>query len=214
MVVMKHFALCALAFGLLAGSIAPRPAAAADPTPVSAMTVAGTGSIVRSPDQAVVRLEIRTNDAQASQATSQNNVAYNKLLAALHGLALPDSAIRTVGYNLNYVPRPEQLPQPVPVYQPQYGYTVDRSITVTTNRIDQAGPIVDAAVRSGVTSVGSVSYGLADNRADRRAALAAAVADAQNQAQALADAAHVRLGRILTIAPSGVAPGPRPDPGR
>jgi len=83
-------------------------------------------------------------------------------------------------------------------------------VTVTTDQTNAAGTIVDAAVASGVTSIGGVTFGMRDDRGARREALAAAVADAQAQARALADAAHVRLGRVVRMAPPGYAPGPRP----
>lgn len=209
---MNRIAHAALAIGLAASAATATPlaASAADSMPAPTLTVAGNGSITRTPDQAVVRLEIETNDDVAARATSANNAAYAKLAGALHALGLADADIKTAGYNLNYMPRPPQLPQPPPPYPPRYGYTVDRSIDVTTGRTDQAGAIIDAAVRSGVTSIGGVSFGVRDQRAAQRQALAAAVADAESQARALADAAHVRLGRILRIAPPSIGPVTRP----
>jgi hypothetical protein len=76
---------------------------------------------------------------------------------------------------------------------------VTRSATVSSDRTDQAGAIVDAAVAAGVGTVDAVSFGLRDERAAYRDAQAQAVADAQAQARGLAAAAHVRIVRLVWL---------------
>jgi uncharacterized protein YggE len=87
---------------------------------------------------------------------------------------------------------------------------VTRSVTVTNDRTDQAGAIVDAGIAAGVTNVGGVGFGLRDSRAAYREALAAAVADAESQARVLAAAGHVRIVRVVSLSAGSFSPGPRP----
>jgi hypothetical protein len=201
-----------LAAALLAVLAAVAPAAAQTPAasrPIPAqLTVSGQGSVDRAPDQATVSFSIVTNDDNAARATSANNTAYNALVARLRALGIDAAAIKTTSYYLTYNQRPLQ---PNPQFQQRYGYVVTRGVTVTTNRTDQAGAIVDAGVAAGVSNVNGVSFGLRDTRGAYRAALAAAVADADAQAQALAAAAHVRIVRILSIG-AGSYSIPRPYP--
>lgn len=162
----------------------------------------------RMPDQAVVLFSIVTNDENAGHATSSNNTTYNALVSHLGGLGIGPSAIKTAGFDVTFNPRPVQ---PNPQFPQRFGYVVTRSVSVTMPRTDQVGAVIDAAVAAGVTNVGGVTFGLRDNRGAYREALASAVADAEQQARALADAAHVRLGRIQRLAPIGpIVPGPRP----
>jgi uncharacterized protein YggE len=167
------------------------------------ITVTGRGGVERAPDEAIVAFTVETDDADATRATSANNTVYNRLMERLRGLGLPASAVRTTSYNARYNPRP---PRPNPDFPQRYGFVVSRGVTVTSDRTDRAGAIVDAAVAAGVSEVGAVTFGIKDRSAAYRSALAAAVNDAQAQARALADAAHVRLGPILAIAPLGSTP--------
>jgi uncharacterized protein YggE len=167
------------------------------------VTVTGSGAVERAPDEAIVAFTLVTDDADATRATSANNAIYNRLMERLRGLGLPASAVRTASYNVRYNPRP---PRPNPDFAQRYGFVVSRGVTVTSDRTDQAGSVVDAAVAAGVSDVGAVTFGIKDRSAAYRAALAGAVADAQAQARALADAAHVRLGPIISIAPLGAIP--------
>lgn len=202
---MKRITLAATVLAVLA---AFSPAFAQTMPPVPTLTVTGHGTVDRMPDQAIVSFSIVTNDDNAAKATSANNAAYNSLVSHLSGLGLGASAIKTTGFDVSFNPRP---PQPNPQFQQRFGYVVTRNVSVTTTRTDQVGAVIDAAVAAGVTNVNGVSFGLHDNRAAYRDALTAAVGDAEQQARALADAAHVRLGRIQHIAPAGpVLPGPRP----
>ena len=211
---MRSITLAAAALAVLA---AVSPAAAqttAVPRLPARIEVSGQGTVDRTPDRVVVAFSIVTNDDNATRATSANNSAYNALVAKLRAVGIEPAAIKTTGYYLSYNERPQQ---PNPQFAQRYGYVVTRSVSVTSDRTDQAGAIVDAGVAAGVTTVGGIAFGLRDNRAAYRAALAAAVADAQAQADALAAAARVHIVRMLSMSAGGSTaspPRPFPVPGR
>jgi uncharacterized protein YggE len=198
--------LALLGVALLTGAPAPSAAAEAAPRPAT-LTVSGQGTITRAPDRVVVSFRVESIDAQAARATAQNTTVTTALHDALTRLGIAPSAISTGAYAISYNPRP---PQPDPNVVQRYGYIVDRIVIVTVDRTDTAGPIVDAGVGAGVTGVNGVSFELRDPRAAYRAAQIAALGDAQEQARALAGAAHVRLVRLLDLAPSGGLPRPVP----
>ncbi len=173
----------------------------------STITVSGQADVDHAPDQATVGFSIVSNDDGAPRATSANNSVYNALVAKLAALGIGPAAVKTTSYNVSFNPRP---PNPNPQFAQRYGFVVSRYVTATTPRTDQVGAVIDAGIGAGVTSVGSVTFGLKDNRAVYRQALSAAIADAAAQAQALADAAHVRIVRILSIGSASNAPIPFP----
>jgi uncharacterized protein len=191
-------------------AVAPAAAQNAAPArPVPALEVAGQGTVDRMPDRVVVMLSVITNDEVASRATSANTAAYEDVAGRLRALGLQPPAIKTTGYNVAFNPRPANPPAQS-AYAIRYGYVVTRNVAVTSDRTDQAGPIIDAAVAGGATTVGGVSFGLRDPRAAYRSALAAAVADAESQAQALAAAAHLRIVRLMTVVAGSYTPVSRP----
>ena len=185
----------------LGAFLAPLSASAAAPAPgaPATLSVIGHAEIDAVPDRATVSLTIVTVDADAGRATSANNDRFLSLTRALAPLGIGADAIRTGTFGVSYNPRP---PQPDPTSSEQFGYRAARSVDILVPRTDGAGAVIDAAVAAGVTEISGVNFGLRDPRAAYRRALAAAVADAQTQAGALAAAAHVRVGRIVSIAPN------------
>jgi uncharacterized protein YggE len=198
----------ALALALVLSTAAPAAAQSAASAPrIATLSVTGEGSVTRAPDRALLSLRIETNGEQSAAATSANQTIANALTKRLAALNVPATAIATTGYGLTYTPRP---PRPDPASPQRFGYTVERSLTVTLEGIDGAGPAIDAAVAAGVSNVDGVTFTLRDPGAAQRGAQAAALADAMAQARGLAAAAHVRLVRILSIAPGGGGqPAPR-----
>lgn len=192
-----------------AAVLLPLPVAAqalpARPPAPPLMTVTGSGTVTRAPDQATVDFAVVTNDDAAARAASENNRIVAALGTRLAALGIPASAVRTVRYGMSFNPRP---PQPNPQFVQRYGYVVTRALEVTSARTGDVGAIVDAGVAAGATNVEQIAFGLHDPAAAYREALAVAVADAEAQARALAAAAHVRLGALRGIAPSGTAPSP------
>ncbi len=197
--------IAVLVVALLAGAV---PAGAAPASPAlgpATLTVSGEGSVTRIPDRVAVALRIESIAPQATRATAENTTVTNALHDALTKLGIAPAAIATTAYGISYNPAP---PQPDPRQAARYGYIVERTVTVTVDRTELAGPIVDAGVAAGITGVNGVSFQLRDPAAARRAALTAALADAQDQARTLAAAAGVRLVRLTAIAPDGNVPRP------
>lgn len=200
-------ALALLCVAMLTGLPASAAPTSGTVPHTATLTVSGEGSVTRPPDRVAIAFRIESIDAQAARATSQNATVSNALHDALTRLGIAPDAIATGSYAISYVPRP---PQPDPNLAQRYGYIVERIVTVTVDRTDTAGAIVDAGVGAGVTGINGVSFELRDPRAAYRAALTAALADAEDQARTLAAAAHLRLVRIRDIAPAGRLPQPVP----
>jgi uncharacterized protein YggE len=197
------------ALSLVLGTMLTGMAGAAEPTHPATLTVTGTGTITRAPDRATISFSIQTTDANSVAATSANAAIASAIGAKMAALGLSASATVTSSYGLSYNPRPTK---PDPSNDQRYGYTVSRTIDVTTDAIERAGPIVDAGVAAGATNVNGVSFMLRDPQAAQRAAQAAALADAVAQARALATEAGVRLVRIRSLAPGGAGGVGRPMP--
>jgi len=204
---MKRSRLVALTSLALCTALAAGAGAAELPR-TATLTVTGEATVSRAPDRAQVAFSIQTTDADSGKATSANAAIANAIDAKMAQLGLPASAVATTGYGLTYVPRPTK---PDPANDQRYGYTVNRSLTVTVDAVDRAGAVVDAGVAAGATNVDGVSFVLRDPHAAQRAAQTAALDDAVAQARGLAAAAGVRLVRILAISPGGAA-GARPVP--
>jgi uncharacterized protein len=186
---------------------AAMPAQAAH-TATTEISVSGTGTVTSTPDIATVDAAVETYAANANDAVSQNNDAYNRVVAALLRASVARTDISLSYYNVSYNPPPKDAP---PVVGARYGFTVSRSFSVKVRDIGRAGTIVDACTSSGATSINGVSFGLADSTAARAQATAKAVADARIKAEALAQAAHLHIISIESLSLDGSS-GIRPLP--
>jgi uncharacterized protein YggE len=158
------------------------PALAAGTTEI---TVSGTGSVALAPDTATVSASVETNADNAAKAVSDNNVRYDRVVAALERAGIARSDVTLSYYTVNYSPKP-QTPSP----GDRYGYTVRRQFDVKVREIGKAGTVVDACTGAGATGIDNVSFGTADPNAGRAEAIKRAVADARTTADALAKAAQ------------------------
>jgi uncharacterized protein YggE len=194
-------------FAVLAWSMVP--AVADQPAGTTAITVSGNGMVALPPDVATVNANVETNAPNASDAVGQNNVTYDRIVAALEKVGVAGSDITLAAYNVNYNPKPRIVP-PNPDGE-RYGYTVSRGFNVKVRDIGKAGRVADACTSSGATSIGGVSFGLADPSVPRAEATRKAVDDARANAEALAAAAHLHIVSIKSIdLGGGGVNGPEP----
>jgi uncharacterized protein YggE len=189
---MKRAFVCLLAAFLLTGS----QATAALPG-ITEISASGTGSVSLPPDIATVRASLQTNAASASDAVSQNNTIYDRIVAGLAKLGVARADIALDYYNVRYYARPQAAP--VNPTGEQYGYTVGRNFEVTVRKIAMAGTVTDACIDAGATEINGVAFGLSDRVAARAQAITKAIADARANAETIARSAGLRIVSIKSI---------------
>ncbi|HLY01010.1 MAG TPA: SIMPL domain-containing protein [Candidatus Cybelea sp.] len=190
---MKRTFLCLLAAFWITGGLA----AAAQPG-VTEITASGTGTVALPPDIATVRAGLQTNASSASDAVSQNNAAYDRIVGGVAKLGIARADVALDYYNVRYNPRPQTMAAN-PTGE-QFGYTVSRNFQVTVRRIGMAGTVVDACIDAGATDINGVTFGLADRVAARAQAISKAIADARANAETIARSAGLRIVSIKSIA--------------
>ncbi len=202
-----------IAFALCAFLLAPLPALAGGSSPArGVLSVHGIGIVSQMPDVADITVVIATIGNKATDVIAKNNDAYERVAAALKSLGIGANDLRTAGYNLNYNPPPNPLPKSIPAYL-HYGYSIYRNFTIHIEKIALVGKAIDACVANGANGINGVSFRIADQHNARGRALVKATADARVQAQAVAAAEHLRLGRILSITIDGATPRYFPEAG-
>ena len=186
----------------VAGVAQPHLGRAADAPPAGrTITVDGAGSVTTVPDRASFTFGAEARAATAKAALAQADDAADALVAALKKGGVRDADLQTSQVSLD--PQTSQDGTRV------IGYVASTSVTATTT-IANAGPLVDAAVAAGATTVSGPSLSSADTDALYRDALKQAVADARSKAEALATAAGLTLGAVRTVVEGGGAPVPLP----
>jgi uncharacterized protein len=174
-----------------------------DGTPAAnTITVTGTGSVTLVPDIAHVTVGVTINKTTVKAARADAATAMNAVIAAIKALGVDDKDLQTVGLNLYPQYGPNGTQQII-------GYQISEQLQVTVRDLDKVGDVVDAATASGATDVNGVSFDVSDPAKAMDDARAKAIEAARTTATAMAGAAKVTLGTVLSISESNVSsPGP------
>jgi uncharacterized protein len=174
-----------LLFAGLAGAQSPRP---------PSVQTSATASVSVAPDQARIRIGVVSQAPTGSAAAAQNATLLQSALEKLKAAAGPKAEVKTVSYSLT----------------PNYdfskggartikGYTANNVVEVITGDLASVGKIVDAATQSGANEVQSLEFTLKDQSQARAQALRKAALEARSDAEAMASALSLKLGKVIYL---------------
>jgi uncharacterized protein YggE len=201
-------AVLSRAFGaaLLTGSVAPvayaQQAPAQQPPTIF---VQGRGEVQMAPDRARVQVGMATQARTSQQAAQENNKKQAAILAAIQKLGIPAANIQTLNYNVSPVQRYDEKLKRVVID----GYQVSNIVQVETDKLEQAGQIIDAGLANGANRVAGLDFLVKDRARGQDEALAQAVASARRQAEVAAKAAG---GEVVELLELNINEFERPEP--
>jgi uncharacterized protein YggE len=175
-----------------AGPVAGAPVASGDNPVVNTISVSASGKVSQVPDVARVSLGVNVTKPTVKAARAAAATRMTDIIAAVKAVGVADADIQTVGLNL----------------YPQYsagssakivGYTVDNQIQITVRDLDKADDVVDRAMAKGATTMNGISFDIADPAKAMNDARVSAIEAARASASAMATAAHVTLGAVVSI---------------
>jgi uncharacterized protein YggE len=146
------------------------------------------------PDVLTVAFSLHTQGDSAQQTLADNSTQTQGVLDALRAQGIDDKDVQTT--NVSVGPRYDNRIPPRIV-----GYSADNSFTVKLRDLTKAGGQIDALVGVGgdALQVQGIGYSINDSTELLARARADAVKRASEQAQQMADAAGIKLGRVRTI---------------
>lgn len=174
------------------------------------IVVTGQGDAAVAPDLAVVNLSVAETAKTAREALDANNKAMTAVLKGLKDQGVAAKDLQTAGLSIqpqySYPQNEDGTPKP-PVLN---GYTVTNGLTVRVRDLAKLGAIIDQSVTSGVNQGGDIRFTNDDPSKAYEKARIEAVKDAAAKAKTLAEAAGVKLGRVIEISESVPDSDPRP----
>jgi len=181
-------------------------AAMAQPTTsaIESVSVSGTGKSRLTPDRYSFNVGVQTVAATVDDAVRENNQRVAEVVAALKKAGATESELRTSNFSI--YPQQDYQQGKLPRI---LGYQVNNSVTVTRDKIGDAGKLLQAALNAGVNTSSGLQFLISDPARGRDEGLHAAFTDAKAKASVLARAAGRTLGRALTIS-EGVEPSRPP----
>lgn len=169
--------------------------------PVSGLSVTGHGEVRLAPNIAYVTIGVRSTGTNVSDVVAANAEQVAAVMAALSGMGVAQEDMQTSNFNV-YA---NEIYDPMTGQSTGTSYNVDNTVNVTARDLASLGQLLDRAVSVGANSIWGVSFDVDDKQESQSQARDMAVQDAISQARALAAAAGVTLGDIISItyAPSG-----------
>jgi hypothetical protein len=203
--------ILAFAAGLLLWPIAAGTAQAQDfatgsePSEVHGVIAQGHAEIKAKPDIAYIEISRIDQSQDQAAAVRSNATAATSVFDQLKQSGIPEADIQTEVYGVE--PQYDYRASP-PVLT---GYQVTNTMRVTVRDLTKTGLVIDLAIKAGASRIDGVTFDLADRARTEQAALVQAVGIACAKAKAMADAAGIDLGRLISLQESGpgyVAPQP------
>ena len=163
---------------------------------VPQIVTTATGEVRVAPDRATMQNGVHSRATTAAAAATQNSQKQQAIINAIKARGVPAAQIATSNFNVIPETRYDREGQAAPRTT---SYLVINTVTVELGRIDQVGPVIDAALGAGANQINSLGFGLANADSARRAALAEAVAKSRGDAEVMARAAGGSIGGLIEL---------------
>ncbi len=163
----------------------------------NSIVVQGSTEFDVAPDLAKIIFSIQTQSFTAQDAQVRNREIGDSVGAALSKAGVRTGDLQTTNYRVEKI----QEWDPTGQKMVDKGYRVSNSFIVKTKELARVGPLLDAGIQAGANNVESISFELSDDKQKevKTEALRKATMNAREKADALADGAGVRLGKVLSL---------------
>lgn len=186
---MRTLCLVALSSLMLAGCGGRHP----DPRGVDRdevlLRVVAMGEAENRPDVALFSAGVSTIAASSETATRINNEKMNKVMAAVEGLGVKRDDTKTQALTVNRIDWGRNKGQ----------FEATNQVSVKIRKIDDATNVIGAATKAGANILSGPDLKVDDKEAASKGAYAAAYKAARARADAYAEAAGLKVERILSI---------------
>jgi uncharacterized protein YggE len=162
--------------------------------PVPGVVTTGDATVKVRPDIAIITVGVTAQAATAADAQSQAAERVARILDRAKQLGIADADTKNGGYSIQpqYAYGPNQAPK-ITAYQ------ATQQVVLTYRKVDEAGKALDALVQNDGATNANLQFALENAKAAQADARTRAIADARSKAQAMADAAGVRLGAAISV---------------
>ncbi|WP_273758328.1 SIMPL domain-containing protein [Bartonella sp. AU55XJBT] len=180
-----------LTFTLLATSLTVVHAYAEENKRDATITVTAIGESQAAPDMAIINLAVVTHDKTAQKALASNNQSINDIIKAFKNNGIQANDLQTSGLSIYQSSQEKKNNEKL--------YHVSNSLTVRIRDLSNAGKIFDQAMALGINSVNGITFTNADTKPFYQEARKKAITEAIEKAQTIAQAADLKLGKIIEI---------------
>jgi uncharacterized protein YggE len=152
----------------------------------------------------VIRIGVSSQAKTARAASDANAKEMAVVLAAIKESGVADRDIQTTSLSLQPQYDPKQTGAARLV-----GFQVNNQVMIKIRDIGRLSAVLDRAIAAGANEMSGIEFVVSEQAKLLDQARAAAVADARRKAELYANAAGMKVGRVMAIAEEGSVPPPR-----
>lgn len=164
-------------------------------TKTDLFTVSGEGEVTAVPDTATFTVGVTQTASKVETAKNQITESTNKIIDDLKKLGVKENDIKTINYNV--YPNQDYAGGQNTITS----YTATQQLQVKVDNVDLANKALDSATQNGANQVSGVNFTIGDEEREKLQdqARRKAIDDAKKKAKSIADAAGIRLGKIINV---------------
>jgi uncharacterized protein len=162
--------------------------------------VNGEGKSKTTPDIVLLSLGIEAESKTVARSQQDAAQAMNAVMKVLKDNGIADKDIQTQQFSITPVTQYIEDQQRTIIT----GYRVTNTVVAKIRQIDKAGSVIDAVAEAGgnLTRIDNISFSIDDPTPNYNEARALAVKDGMARARQMADAAGIRLGKLIYMSES------------
>jgi uncharacterized protein len=191
---------------LMLASLLPMTVTAAEtlPTP-TILQVSATAEIRAAPDMAMISAGVMTQEPTAKAAMQKNASRMTAVMDAIKTAGIEAKDIQSSGISLQ--PQYRYADNQPPVVT---SYQASNNVNIRLRKIETLGPVMDALVAKGANQINGPTFMLSNEETALDQARKDAVARARKRAELYAEAAGLRVKRIISLSEGGGYQQPMP----
>ncbi|MDP2641330.1 MAG: SIMPL domain-containing protein [Candidatus Yanofskybacteria bacterium] len=169
--------------------------------PARTLPVHGEGKVVAIPDTARFSFSVITEGKEVARIQEQNTRAMNQAIDFLKTKGISEQDIRTTRYSIDPQYQYFRCPADGGLCPPPQivGYVVTQSAQATLRDFELIGEALAGVVENGANSVSSISFTVEDQEALQQEARSLALIQAKEKADAIAQQAGLKLGKLVSV---------------
>ncbi|MFA6252326.1 MAG: SIMPL domain-containing protein [Candidatus Paceibacterota bacterium] len=172
------------------------------PSESNLITVTGSGEVYATPDVGVINISVKTENKEVKNATDDNNLKINDIIAFLKDKKIDEKDIKTTNFNI----------YPVYSYENRTGkrilngYEANQSLTVKIRDTSKVGEIISGATEKGANNIGELTFITDDNETVKEQAKKLAIENAKVKAKELESLLGVKMMKIVNYSEESYMP--------
>lgn len=168
------------------------------------LNISADSELKSAPDIATISAGVVTLNLKAEQSLKENSTQMNAIFEALKVAGIADKDMQTSGITLNpqYVYEQNKSPKIT-------GYQANNNLTIVIRDLKKIGTVLDTLVGKGANQINGPSFTIENPDELLNKARKQAVAKARERAELYAEAAGMKVKRIISMSES-TSSGPMP----